>query len=341
MKNKIDKNLLRVISFMLVLTLIMWYFSFNVLTSTKSKEYRFPTRNMYFQTIKGEDKDTVDVLFVGDSSMMYAVNPIQLWDDEKITSFILSYTMMRPYEAYFDIHKTFKTQSPKVLFLETSFLVDAFDKDNDFSTRKVKSVMDYCEFQITGGIDYVLPVMKYRNTIAKVRPSDFIKKHPQAIDSAFKGYNYESIKKKTKIKPIDDSDKVIEYIDCGDIYFDKIYNLCQKNNCELVLLTVPHIGYWSSAKHDKITELAEKYNVKYVDYNENVKSIRPKFSWKTDSKDGGYHLNYSGATKLTKTIEKYLVKDLKVEPTQLTESEVEQWNNDSQSFYKSIEKTGA
>ena len=48
----------------------------------------------------------------------------------------------------------------------------------------------------------------------------------------------------------------------------------------------------------------QEYHIPYIDFN--VHQYHTGFDWKTDSRDGGNHLNYYGATKMTKYIGEYL-----------------------------------
>ena len=75
--------------------------------------------------------------------------------------------------------------------------------------------------------------------------------------------------------------------------FQKIYDLCDRNGIRLVLLTVPSANTWNKGKSDTVKQLAKKYDLTYYDYN---RQLPAGFNWVTDSKDGGNHLNYAGAS---------------------------------------------
>ena len=55
---------------------------------------------------------------------------------------------------------------------------------------------------------------------------------------------------------------------------------------------------------------------------------------KTDTRDAGRHLNYSGAKKVTGLMEKYMVEDLGFKPSKVSESVRKQWNRDVNDFYQ-------
>lgn len=117
--------------------------------------------------------------------------------------------------------------------------------------------------------------------------------------------------------------------------FQKIYDLCDRNGIRLVLLTVPSANTWNKGKSDTVKQLAKKYDLTYYDYN---RQLPAGFDWATDSKDGGNHLNYAGASAVTKDLAKKLTDDLALNPTSLTKEQKQQWKKDYEHFHKSIVK---
>lgn len=117
--------------------------------------------------------------------------------------------------------------------------------------------------------------------------------------------------------------------------FQKIYDLCDRNGIRLVLLTVPSANTWNKGKSDTVKQLAKKYDLTYYDYNHQLPA---GFNWTTDSKDGGNHLNYAGASAVTKDLAKKLTDDLTMSPTSLTKEQKQQWKKDYEHFHKSIAK---
>lgn len=117
--------------------------------------------------------------------------------------------------------------------------------------------------------------------------------------------------------------------------FQKIYDLCDRNGIRLVLLTVPSANTWNKGKSDTVKQLAKKYDLTYYDYN---RQLPAGFDWATDSKDGGNHLNYAGASTVTKDLAKKLTDNLTMNPTSLTKEQKQQWKKDYEHFHKSIAK---
>lgn len=326
---------LRVSCFLILLFSVLYYFS-NVFTMSEFHE--FPGRNGFFQTINAENENTIDVMFVGDSSAQNAIIPVQIWKEQKITSYVLSYSMMKPQEAYFDLKKTFEKQSPKVVFLEASFLVTNTSENFDYFTENVHDNVDYIGDQISGEINYYLPISKYKSEWKNRTISDFINSHSYKINNVFKGYIYSN---DTIPVPEDfeqNLDGIVKFKYSGDKYFKKILDLCNKNNSKLILFNVPHATSWNIEKHNFVSDLVHDDNVEYIDYHCQMEEYIPNFSWKTDTKDAGAHLNYSGACKLSNVIGNYLSNNLHMEISYLTSQETDKWDNDAYSFYRRIKK---
>ena len=93
-------------------------------------------------------------------------------------------------------------------------------------------------------------------------------------------------------------------------YFEKIYNLCKENNIEMIIVSVPSICYWSYAKHNGVSQLAEEYGVQYWDFNIDEEL---NIDWSKETPDKGKHLNISGAKKLTSRIGAMLSEKTTVE----------------------------
>ena len=101
-----------------------------------------------------------------------------------------------------------------------------------------------------------------------------------------------------------ESDKRKAFGEKAEEYLTKIYELCEENEIELVLVTTPAPDNWTYAKHNSVSDWADENDVKYLDMNLNVDEIQ--IDWAKDTRDGGDHLNFLGATKLTAYFGSYL-----------------------------------
>ena len=96
-------------------------------------------------------------------------------------------------------------------------------------------------------------------------------------------------------------------------YMLKIKLLCEQHNAKLVLIKIPAIGYpqyyegaWTQLRSNAVKEMAEQYNLEFLDL---LYDYDLGIDWDRDSSDGGHHLNYLGAQKVSSFIADYLAEE--------------------------------
>lgn len=332
MKNKTKKYyIIRFVSFCLLLIMGLYIFSYISLGNDAKSS---PTRNQYFQNINAEGENTIDVLFVGDSTVKNGIIPNKIWKDIGVTSYILGYGYATLDEEYYDVKKMFKKQKPKYLLLETSFLFD----NNENNKNECQQVSDYFDSKLFGQVNYYFPLMRYKSIFGYENNNLFnlMRIKPKSINDIQKGYVYYNTDDESQNEQKSNTKSKYYMIENDNKYFKMYYDLCSDNNCELVTIFLPQKSKWSQECHNTIKTLSEKYDVKFIDYNIDTEKMIPTFSLKTDYRDGGTHLNYSGATKLTKSMEKYMVSELHIQQTKLSQKDVDKWNKHTKDFYNSI-----
>ena len=88
-------------------------------------------------------------------------------------------------------------------------------------------------------------------------------------------------------------------------YLDKIYELCQDKEVELVLVKTPLPCYDRVVEEtNTVSDWAEEHDVALINYMRMQDILDLNFY--TDSLDGGTHLNESGAGKVSRHLAMYL-----------------------------------
>ena len=67
-----------------------------------------------------ETNDTIDVIFIGDSEVYSAYNPMQLYGNYGFTSYVLATSAQRLCDTYSILKSMYKTQTPEYIFIETN-----------------------------------------------------------------------------------------------------------------------------------------------------------------------------------------------------------------------------
>ena len=202
---------------------------------------------------------------------------------------------------------------------------------------KCKALLQEGDSAFLAALNYKFPLVKYHDNWKHLKLATFLQPHGKYHFSN-KGMAYANT---VKAYPFGN-----EYMQLSGgkhamlseeklDQFQKIYDLCDRNGIRLVLLTVPSANTWNKGKSDTVKQLAKKYDLTYYDYN---RQLPTGFDWATDSKDGGKHLNYAGASAVTKDLAKKLTDDLTMNPTSLTKEQKQQWKKDYEHFHKSIVK---
>ena len=307
-------------------------------------------RDMYKQ-----EKNTIDVLYVGNSNVYTGVSPLEIYDNIGVTGFSASTPQQDMIGSYYIIKDFFKTQKPKVVMLETG---EIFTIREHFTELGMRSEIDYknseiakldilndecMNFSLSEKISYLFPVIRFHDRYQRLSEFD-IRKLIQRREISYKGYlydkrtdkykqksknNYQEYKKfedEHKRTDIEKSDlKIQDYI---DEKIDLLVEFCKDNDSELVLMTMPVTDDRAVEKSEYIKSYAEKKGIKYVDFN--METDEP-IDWETDTQDKGQHLNIKGAEKVGRYISKYLTDNFNLENKKENEK-YKKWNECLQAY---------
>ena len=279
------------------------------------------SRDIHAINVLSEPSQTLQVLFLGDSEIQTGVLPMELWKNYGITSYVCGQSGQRTMETYFWLKTVLKNQTPKLVVLET----DQFYHCRDTQTE-LKNV-------IKNAAHYYFPVFKYHNRWKSWGNSG--DRVSGTERNPLKGYNYHN-----ETKPytggiyMKESDKKERSKPFVRFWIDRILNLCRENDIDVLLLGIPAPLNWSYERHNEVNEYALGKGVSYLDLNLMEKEL--KINWKTDTMDGGDHLNINGAKKVTAYLGAYLKQNYAL--TDFRENQMYQyWNRD---WKKYMEITG-
>ena len=280
-KKKVVGRIFKVLGFTAVIAAIIVgaSFGFNIPGGENS------TRSYEQRLIFYEKKNTIDVLFVGNSSVHAGVSPMEMYSDYGFTSYDCAQSLQLPWESYEFIIETLEYQDLKVVALE----VDQF-----FSTTKQR--VKYGNLR-----EYGLKVFPLYET--HLGWKHIGSKNARSITKGYI-YTYISVPFRGKISR-QPTDELYKIHPDSESYLQKIYDLCLEKGIQLMLFEVPSAdGRWSSSKHNTINEFAQSHGINFVDMNDCIEDIG--LSWEHDTRDKGDHLNYNGAVKVSKWLGKYL-----------------------------------
>lgn len=339
------KDISRALIFMIVFVLIFIFlsrvFAVNSSSSEDGMESRITT------AYRGEARNSLDVIFTGNSDVYRGISPVDLYDRTGITSAVSGRPNNSLKMIVKDIKDLLKYQKPKVIVLETDCLFSGQNKS--FVKKqaaapptslfaKFRNIVQEADSAIISGINFYFPLIKYHDRWKKLKLSSFIS-HP----SGFYAFSNKGMAYSDKVKPytsdpdyMESNANVIKTLSAENAAaFKNIYETCRQKNIRLVLITVPSANTWNLSKSNAVQKLADEYGLTYYDYN---RTCPAGFDWSRDSKDGGNHLNYSGALKVTSDFGDKLQNDLGMQASKLTPKLQQKWEKDFEHFHTRIAK---
>ena len=90
----------------------------------------------------------------------------------------------------------------------------------------------------------------------------------------------------------------------NQLFLQVILDYCASIGATPVFVSTPSSVFWSAEKHNGIAAYAESAGIDYIDLN--VEPTKIPIDWETESYDKGYHINISGAQKVSAFIGEYL-----------------------------------
>ena len=236
---------------------------------------------------------------------------MQLWHERGITSYVCGTAGQPLPYTYSLLGKALSKQSPKVVVLETNCLF------RDFTPG----------FALLRAAQDAFPVLEYHNrwkslrgvdTSAQIKttwtdPSKGFRANDKIVPSRNTGY----------MKP---TDKRAHIPLLNQYYLDTIIGMCRERDIQVVLLSTPSTKNWSWKRHNAVEhyldERPDLSGVTYLDLN-----LEPQVAidWKRDTRDGGDHLNRTGARKVSAYVGSWLAEHYDL-PDHRADAAYRPWN---------------
>lgn len=316
--NKTLKNIISAVLFIAILASLLMGFSF-IMKPGKSANVN-ALEDPLTNGILSEKKNTIDVIFLGDSECYSTFIPLQIFKEQGITSYVCGTSDQVLSYSYELLTKSVKNQDPKVVVLETNAIF-----------REVTSTKAFLN-----KAEGLFSVFKYHDRWKLMQPKSWKFNDTKTYDRRSKGYLFNM-----SVSPADtcgymEPDDNKETVSNDNIkYITKLRDYCKKNNAELVLVSVPSTKNWNYSKHNAVSEMAKRLGIDYVDMNTLREEI--PIDWNTDTRDKGDHLNYLGAAKATEYFGKYL-KGKNIFDDKRKLEAYKDWSSSAEEFLSSVEK---
>ena len=264
--------------------------------------------------VYAEPENTLDVIFEGDSTSYYGINPLEIWRDTGITSYAagspqqyLCYT--RPI-----LEKIYRTQTPKYVFLEATSLFYRVPFTAELKIR----------------FDNTCKIIRYHDRWKSLKWDELFAPVRYTHRQREKGYHFE-----TDIAPADTSDYIQPTDQKRRMYlrnrrdFDAILELCQSHGTQIILFSMPNTTIWTMKLHNGAQAFADEMGLTYLDLNMHLDEMG--FDWSHDTMDHGNHLNVFGADKVSKYLANYMRENLELTDHR-SDDAFSAWNEDPRDY---------
>ena len=237
----------------------------------------------------GERKDTIDVLFIGDSEVFINISPMELWHEYGIPSYVCATGAQQLPYSHTLLRRATRYHEPKYIFFETNSLYAPFTADD----LLMRSLQD------------TFPIFEFHNRWKRLTPRDLTARPRPTWTDDLKGFRINKSVVPADAESLARKKNVIGYLSpMNRAYFEEMIDYCRSIDAVPVLFTAPNLTNWSQERHDAVQLMADEIDVEYLDFN--VAPHEVSIDWSCETRDGGDHLNYQGAVKFTHAFGKLL-----------------------------------
>lgn len=284
-----------------------------------------------------------DILFIGTSHMGKAISPVKLWDMNGYTSYVLAAAGdgVKRDNAILEMALDYTT--PKLVVLDTDqyWLADELDHQvKNYHRFSDSFPLTATKFRTTLALyednsvraELLFPWIIYHNRWEELERGDF---YPDNDSRCFKGGDYDIniVKANLPKEPlIEDNTEALGEEGIEEI--EKFIQKCKAENIEVLLVTLPYSADNEQRLYGvKISEVASKYGVNYINFNEQEFFVDEE----TDFSDLS-HLNISGARKMTEYLGNYIAENYDVPDRRVEKEYADKWNSDYASYSELVKQ---
>lgn len=274
-----------------------------------------------------EEPDSLDIVFVGPSSVHNYWNAMVAWHEYGITSYSYSVSSMTADGMQYCLREIQKTQDPVVVVVDVRRYLSRYS-NGDINESGYRNFFDSLDFDLER-LEAVNYVRKLRGISVKDAVTEFIdliyyhsNRSALASRSNWEMWDnrienppyYGSFYKATRIqhpliheflqKPTMETDEASPLNESDERALRDFLTYCGENKIEVLLTASPYIFYEKDLKEfNRIANIAEEYNTPFLNMNQRLDEIDLDYSVDFFNPD---HLNIFGMEKYTRYVADYL-----------------------------------
>jgi len=340
-QNKI--NFVKTICFLVIFCVL-----FSVVNTIMKRKTLTSSWNMSIKIagLANEPKNSMDVMYFGSSHMYCTINPLELFHETGITSYVYAMQNQPLWSSYYYMKEAFKHQSPKVVVLDVYPV--AFYNGKDYADESVnfpttdeipfsKNKIDLVEASVPKKerANHYIEFLKYHSRWKELTNYDFNLNYRKETDY-LKGY---VLLRDTNPQAFDENvyklTGTTQISEKNLLYLNKIVELSKEKNFKLVFMVTPYQMLEDQKKvFNEIEVYAKKNGISFVDYNPQIQKLGLDLN--ADYYDKG-HVNYKGAAKITDDFGQFLINKFRLADKR-NDKTYQNWNWDYTAYQKNIKK---
>lgn len=254
-----------------------------------------------------EERDSIDVLFLGSSLVYCDVVPAVIWEEAEVASYVLGGPEQTIPMTYFYLSEALKTQKPQVVFLEMTGMyyqtyMDFTKANVDYmpaSWNRLRATFTAAEPELRFGL--LVPAFNYHDRWSTIEREELAENLRGYQSDALAGYTFLT-DAKAMAAPKDRALPEQGYAE-NAAYFQKIVKLCRAEGITLIPYIAP--GF-SRIPQDKLTRIEAEVAALGLDLLDcNAHFSEFGFDPERDFYDT-LHTNCYGAEKFSRWLGRYL-----------------------------------
>lgn len=330
---KLRKELLALAASILVITLALG--AFTKLVTPKRHSYG-ATWGHYL----AEERDSVDVLFVGSSLTYCNIIPALFWEETGLTAYDVTGPALTVPGEYYFLREALKTQSPSVVFVEiTAALYERYTGHTEtmlgylpWGENRILAALNEAEPEKVGGL--LFPMLTYHSRWTELKDDDWKVFFNGYDRDLLAGYTYLGEYRVVKDYSVRNEGSAQEIVDRNMEYLHKIAEICLEEGIIPVFYESPAASVMPPERMEAVRqELEQIQGAVVVNFNDHRDKIGAALDY--DYYDA-LHYNTAGAEKFSRYLGQWFLEQLRVQPKEGQDTDL--WQSRLEYVQKLLEK---
>lgn len=266
------KKISKVLVFNLILLFLLLYTGKILREKWEYKDGQYKIR---YEMMRDNFDSDIKSVFLGSSGTFSDINQAIIYEESKIPVANLSHLLQSPFSSYHIINDYLKKNyGVKIIFLDVLGLTREVAPDHEERESRfynalvsIENKTEYInglkeEFDKDFRLNYHLPIFKYHDRWNRLKREDFF-----GIDNldVITSYQLQKVEPFKPTKLYMKEDENFEKSDIGEKYLNKILDLAQSKNIDVVPFILPKMDYTLN-EIEEYHRFAKEHNLEILDF---------------------------------------------------------------------------